>query len=136
MTDDEYKFLEVFYKRLTIPEQSLVNYLNGSLPESIENKKEYIDNLFLKFKEFGFIDGSDSGVFKITDLGKEKYEEMNERKEINKQLENLHARRFRLRLSGKVWIALVILVVLISFLTNMVANHWDKIKDIIQKLMK
>jgi len=136
MTDDEYKFLEVFYKRLTIPEQSLINYLNGSLPESIENKKEYIDNLFLKFKEFGFIDSSDTGVFKITDLGKEKYEEINERKEINKQLENLHSRRFRLRLSGKVWIAIVILVILISFLTNMVLNHWDKIKDIVENLMK
>ncbi|MFI5152014.1 MAG: hypothetical protein ACHQET_01690 [Chitinophagales bacterium] len=136
MTDDEYKFLEVFYKRLAVPEQSLVNYLNGSLPESIENKKEYIDNLFVKFKEFGFIDASDSGVFKITDLGKEKYEEINERKEINKQLENLHSRRFRFNLGGKFWVAIIILVVLISIMTNLVIVHWEKIRQLVEKLMK
>src|ERR1700748_1227520 len=113
MTEAEYQFLEVFYKRGKIYQQSFINYLNGSLPETIDNKKEYIDNLFSKFKEFGFINDFEAGQFEITPLGKEKYEELSERKEIHRKLEHLSSKRNRFfHFNAKFWLALIIVTVI------------------------
>jgi hypothetical protein len=138
MTDDEYKFLEVFYNRGTIQEQALVNYLNGSLPESIENKKEYIVELFAKFKEFGFIDLTTpgSGVYQITATGREKYEELSERKEINRKLEHLSGRSGRIRFDARFWVTLVIVIVVITVLTSIVLNHKGNLTELLKNFFK
>ena len=138
MTDDEYKFLEVFYNRGTIQEQSLINYLNGSLPESMENKRAYIDELFDKFKEMKFIDlvPNSNAIYQITAIGKEKFEELNERKEINRRLEHLSSHRSRFRFNSKVWVTLIILIVVVSVLTSVALNHWRNIQDLFEKIFK
>src|SRR5882724_2117396 len=132
MTDDEYKFFEVFYSRGAIQEQSLKNYFNGSLPESMENKKEYIDGLFAKFKEMGFIDltPKSNGIYQITAIGKEKFEELSERKEINRRLEHLSSGRSRFHFNSKVWVTLIILIVIVSVLTSVALNHWRNVSDL------
>lgn len=138
MTEAEYKFLEVLYNRGRVHEQSFINYLNGSLPESIENKKEFIDNLFIKFREFGFIDEKDSsGQYEITGLGKEKYEELSERKELHRKLETLSSRRMKvLHFNPKFWLALIIVTVIVSVVTSMILNKWQHISELIHKLIK
>jgi len=137
MTEAEYKFLEVIYNRGTVQEQSFINFLNGSLPESIENKKEYIDSLISKFRDYGFINNSSAGVFEITDLGREKFEELTERKEINRKLEHLSSRKSRVILfSGKFWLALIIVSIIVSIVTSIVLNHWHNISDMFHKFMK
>jgi|SRR5260221_12015102 len=139
MTEDEYKFLEVFYNRGTIQEQSYINYLNSSLPESIENKKEYIDGLFGKFKEFGFIDltANSNGVYQITPAGKEKYEELSERKEINRKLEHLSSSRSRIfHFDSRFWITLVIVIIVITVVTSIVLNHWGNLNEIFKNIIK
>jgi len=138
MTEDEYKFLEVFYNRGTIQEQSLINYLNGSLPETIENKKEYIDDLFSKFKQLGFIDmkAGSGGIYQVTATGREKFEEINERKEITRKLEHLSSRRIRFNFNSKFWVTLIIVMVAVSVLTSVLLNHWHNISDLVQKLFK
>jgi len=139
MTDDEYKFLEFFYTRNSIQEQSLKNYLNGALPDDMENKQQYIASLFSKFKEMNFIDlaPDTSTVYQITAVGKEKYEELSERKEINRRLEHLSAGRSGIfRFDTRFWITLVIVVVVISVLTSILLNHWSNLTNIFKNIMK
>jgi len=138
MTDDEYNFLEVFYNRGTIQEQSLINYLNGSLPESLENKKEYIDSLFSKFKEMKFIDlvPDSNAIYQITSTGKEKYEELVERKEMNRRLEHLTQHRARFQFNSKVWVTLIIVIVVVSVLTSVALNHWQHVSNLFERIFK
>ncbi|MBS1598146.1 MAG: hypothetical protein JST75_07960 [Bacteroidetes bacterium] len=138
MTDDEYKFLEAFYNRGSIQEQSLVNYLNGYLPESLENKKEYIDGLFAKFKEMKYIDlePKSNAIYQITALGKEKFEELNERKEINRRLEHLSSGRSRFHFNSRVWVTLIIVIVIVSVITSVALNHWHNVEDLFEKIFK
>jgi hypothetical protein len=136
MTDVEYKFLEVFYNRGVIPEQSFVNFLNGSLPESVENKKEFIDGLFYKFKAFGFIDSREPGTYQITALGKDKYEELNERKEIHKKLDTLTSRRTGQKYSKtRFTVALIMVTIIVSILTSIVINRWPSISKALQHMV-
>jgi hypothetical protein len=128
MTDIEFEFLEVFYNRGVVPEQSFVNYLNGSLPESLENKKEIIHALFTKFNQFGFIHSIEPGAYQITDLGKEKFEDLNERKEIQRKLEDLKIKQFKMSSSNpKFWILLILVIVVISLITSVAINKWPGI---------
>jgi hypothetical protein len=132
MNDIEFKFLEVFYNRGIVPEQSFVNYLNGSLPESLENKKEFIDTLFTKFNNYGFIHTIEPGAYQITDLGKEKYEELTERKDMNRKLDDLKSRQSRYRKStAKFWAVLIIVIIIVSMLTSALINRWPQISRIL-----
>ena len=136
MTDVEYKFLEVFYNRGVIPEQSFVNFLNGSLPESVENKKEFIDSLFSKFKDFGFIDSHEPGTYQITALGKDKFEELSERKEIHKKLENLSSRRGSPKyIKTRFVVALIIVTIAVSIITSIIINHWSAVSKAMQQMV-
>jgi hypothetical protein len=136
MTEVEFKFLEVFYNRGIVPEQSFINFLNGSLPESVENKKEFIDDLFIKFKDFGFIDSHEPGTYQITALGKDKYEELSERKEIHKKLETLTSRKSGHSYSKtRFTVALIIVCIVISIFTSIIINRWPGISKALQQLV-
>jgi uncharacterized membrane protein YukC len=132
MTDIEFKFLEVFYNRGIVPEQSFVNYLNGSLPESLENKKEYINTLFSKFNDFGFIHTIEPGAYQITDLGKEKYEELTERKDIHRKLEDLKKKQYRFgKSAARFWVVLIIVIIIVTIMTSAVLQKWQAISRLL-----
>jgi len=136
MTEVEYKFLEVFYNRGVIPEQSFINFLNGSLPESVENKKEFIDSLFYKFKSFGFIDSREPGTYQITALGKDKYEELSERKEIHKKLDTLASRKTSQKYSKtRFTLALIMVTIIVSIITSIIINRWPSISKALQHMV-
>jgi|SRR6516165_4110065 hypothetical protein len=136
MTDVEFKFLEVFYNRGIIPEQSFVNFLNGSLPESVENKKEFIDELFTRFRSYGFIDSSEPGTYQITALGRDKFEELNERKEIKRKLDRLSSRKSTGTYSKtKFGVALILVTIVVSIITSIVINHWQVISRTLQHVV-
>lgn len=135
MTEEEFKFLEVLYNRGSIPEQSYINYVHGMLRGNTLTEDEAPESIFSRFQNFGFIDSNHRGIFQITPLGKEKFEELAERKEINRSLANLSTKKTkRLHLSRRVWLAMIILLVVMSVLASTIINRWDAMMDLLHHL--
>jgi hypothetical protein len=135
MTEEEYKCLEVIYNRGSILEQPYINYLNGFLAHTVDDKDQYIQGLFSKFRDNGFIDGSGKGIYRITALGREKFEAAADRKEFAHKMERLSGPKRRVHLGGRFWLALIILVVIVSILTSMILNKWEYLSEVVRKIM-
>ncbi len=135
MTEEEFKFLKVLYNRGSIPEQSYINYVHGMLRGNTLTEDEAPENIFSRFQNFGFIDSNHRGIFQITPLGKEKFEELSERKEINRSLASLSTKKTKkLHLSRRVWLAIIILIVVMSVLASTIINRWDAMMDLLHRL--
>jgi hypothetical protein len=137
MTEEEYKFLEVIYNRGSIPEQSYINYINGSQHGNMVREEESIEKIFSRFQNSGLIDTNHGGIYRITPLGKEKFEELlSEGKEISRNLENLTLKKTKpFHLSRRVWLALIILVIIVSILTSTIINRWEYLTELFHHLL-
>ncbi len=135
MTDEEFKFLEVLYNRGSIPEQSYINYVHGSLHGNALAENETIENIFSRFQNSGFIDSNHRGILEITPLGKEKFEELAERKEINRSLANLSTKKTRsIHLGRRIWLAIIILLIVMCVLASTIINRWESMMDLLRHL--
>ena len=141
MTQEELKFLEIIYNRGSIQEQPYINYLSGTLPREVNNKDQYVKELVSKFRDHGFIDHSSSGTYRITDLGKEKFEQVNERREPvtakrESRLERIEIPKIKkVKLDRRFWLALVILVVIVSVIASMILNRITYLSDFLRKFV-
>ena len=134
MTEEEYKFLEVIYNRGSIPEQSYINYINGSQRGGeMLTEEASIEEIFSRFQNSGFIDTGHSGIYRITPLGKEKFEELSEGKEIIRSLENLSLKKTKsFHLGRRIWLALVILVIIVSIIASSIINRWEYLTELLR----
>jgi len=129
MTEEEYKFLEVISQRGTIPEPSMINYLQGNSEQPTDNQREKITRIFTSFQKSGFIDNSHQGVFNITELGKEKYRELSEtRKKESKRSGFIPFKKIRsFRPDSRFWLASIIIAVVLSIIISFVIGKWDRL---------
>jgi hypothetical protein len=131
MTEEELKFLEVIYNRGSIPERSCIHFMNKSRQENPEKEDRTIEEIFSRFQDSGLIDNQNEGTYRITPLGKEKFEELSEKKKSDripmptppKKVKSFH-------LGGRVWLALLILVIIVSIITSTIINRWDHIMNL------
>ncbi len=136
MTEEEYKFLEVIYNRGSIPEQSYINYVSGSQHgDTAVSEDDSVGDIFSRFKDSGLIDTNHRGIYRITPLGKEKFEQICERKEINRNLVNLTDKKSKpFHLGRRVWLALIILVIIVSVLISTIIERWDYLMELFRKI--
>lgn len=136
MTDAEYKFLEVIYQRGTIPETSLVNYLEGKIEASNPNQGQAITKLFSNFTQSGFISGSQEGFYRITELGIEKYKEVSRTRSVQaKPTDHVSLKKTKsFRPDSRFWLATIILALFASFVISMIINRWDRLMNIFHEM--
>lgn len=137
MTEEEYKFLEVIYQQGAIHEPSLVNYLEGKIEDTQPDKSQAITKIFKRFQQSGLIDNQHEDVFQITELGKEKFRELNrDRKHrLNKPANTNPFKKIKsFRPDSRFWRATLILTIIISILISMIINRWDQLSNLFREI--
>lgn len=137
MTEEEYKFLEVIYQRGAIHEPSLVNYLEGKIEEPQTDKSQAITKIFKRFQQSGLIDNQHEDVYEITELGKEKFRELNrDRKHMYRKPS--HTNPFKkiksFRPDSRFWRATLILAIIASILISMIISRWDQLSNLFREV--
>jgi hypothetical protein len=133
MTEEEYKFLEVIYNRGSIPVQSYINFVSKSRSgDAAVAEDESIGNIFSRFRDSGLINTNNRGIYQITPLGKEKFEELCERK-TSRELVNPGKKSKPFHFGRRVWLAIVILTIIVSVVTSTVIERWDFLMELLRR---
>lgn len=140
MTEDEIKFLEVIYNRGSLAEQAYLNYVHAKLGAQSSDMQltRDVETIFSRLEHFGLIEGTrKAGLYNITELGKEKFESLNEQHGAP-ALHNqffFTSRRPRFHLSRRVWIALAVMLTVFSIFLSSIIAHWDRLIEEVKHLI-